>query len=150
MATAAFSFASAVIFALGLGISGMINPGKVQAFLDLAGHWDASLAFVMMGAAGVSFVLFRFILKRRLPIVGGEWHLPRKNEIDPQLIGGALLFGVGWGLAGFCPGPALVGIAFGKIEIYVFVAAMCTGGLVHYLVHVLLKKIAMPERVSDF
>ena len=150
MMEACSSFLTALIFALGLGISGMINPNKVLAFLDLAGHWDPSLAFVMLGAVGVSFVLSRFILKRRSPIVGGEWDVPRKKELDPPLIIGALLFGVGWGLAGFCPGPALVGLAFGKTQVFVFVAAMCFGGLVHYLEHVLLKKVSLPKRVADY
>jgi uncharacterized membrane protein YedE/YeeE len=116
-----------MIFGLGLAVSGMINPAKVLAFLDVAGRWDPSLAFVMAGAVGVTFVAFRLILKRPAPVLGGSFEFPSAKGIDRPLLAGATLFGIGWGLVGFCPGPALASLAFGLPQSVVFVAAMLAG-----------------------
>ena len=122
-----FSFLGGLTFAAGLLISGMANPAKVQAFLDLAGEWDPSLAFVMVGAIVVGIVAFRIANDRTSSFLGGTMHLPTKSNIDRRLILGSVVFGVGWGLAGFCPGPALVALGAGEAKAVVFVAAMLAG-----------------------
>ena len=116
-----------VLFGLGLTISEMINPARVIGFLDLAGQWDPTLAFVMAGALAVTLPLFRFILRRPCPLLDRQFHLPTQSQIDRRLIFGAAIFGVGWGLAGFCPGPALAGLASGNPGVFLFVAAMVGG-----------------------
>jgi len=116
-----------VLFGLGLTISEMINPARVIGFLDLAGRWDPTLAFVMAGALAVTLPLFRFILRRPCPLLDRQFHLPTQSQIDRRLIFGAAIFGVGWGLAGFCPGPALAGLASGNPGVFLFVAAMVGG-----------------------
>ena len=116
-----------VLFGLGLTISEMINPARVIGFLDLAGRWDPTLAFVMAGALAVTLPLFRFILRRPCPLLDRQFHLPTQSQIDRRLIFGATIFGVGWGLAGFCPGPALAGLASGNPGVFLFVAAMVGG-----------------------
>jgi len=116
-----------LVFGLGLIVSGMANPAKVLGFLDLAGAWDPSLALVMAGAIGVSLVAFIFARGRTHSLLGAEMEMPRKRGIDGRLVGGALLFGMGWGVAGFCPGPALVALGMGQIKAVVFVAAMLSG-----------------------
>jgi uncharacterized membrane protein YedE/YeeE len=125
------AFLSGVIFALGLGISGMTRPGTVLAFLDVAGAWDPSLAFVMLGAIGTHALLLRAILARRTPVLAPRFALPTRREIDGRLVGGAALFGIGWGLAGFCPGPAITSLVGGRVEPLVFVAAMLGGMLLY-------------------
>ena len=124
-------FAIGLIFGLGLLISGMSNPAKVLNFLDVGGiatgTWDASLAFVMAGAVAVTFIGYKLVLKRSQPIFGGKFHLPGKAEIDPRIIVGPAIFGVGWGLAGFCPGPAFTALGFGTKAALLFVAAMLAG-----------------------
>ena len=122
-----FSFLGGLTFAAGLLISGMANPAKVQAFLDLAGEWDPSLAFVMVGAIVVGIVAFRIATNRTSNFLGGAMHLPATRDIDRRLILGSVVFGVGWGLAGFCPGPALVALGAGETKAAVFVAAMLAG-----------------------
>ena len=131
----ASAFIAGLVFAIGLGIGGMTNPAKVLGFLDVAGAWDPSLAFVMLGAIGVGAVAFRRILARPRPVLESAWSLPATRGIDRNLLLGAALFGVGWGLAGFCPGPALVSLAFLKPEVYLFVAAMAGGFLAHRVWH---------------
>jgi len=121
------SFVCGIVFALGLGISGMTQPSKVIGFLDIAGAWDLSLAFVMVGAIGVYFVAFRMIRMRRAPMLTGRFSIPTRNDIDPQLILGATIFGAGWGLGGFCPGPAITSLASGAAPVVVFVASMVAG-----------------------
>ncbi|MCB2113393.1 MAG: DUF6691 family protein [Parvularculaceae bacterium] len=116
-----------VLFGLGLTISEMINPAKIIAFLDVSGKWDPSLLLVMASALAVSFVGYRIALSRRAPLFGAAFQLPSKSTIDRPLIIGAGLFGVGWGLAGLCPGPAVSAISLGKVEIYVFLIAMFAG-----------------------
>jgi uncharacterized membrane protein YedE/YeeE len=115
------------VFAVGLAISGMTQPAKVIGFLDVTGAWDGSLVFVMGGAVLVSFVLFRLIVRRPSPAHGPRFHLPTKRDIDSPLVLGAALFGIGWGLAGYCPGPAVASLAFGNAEALAFVVAMLVG-----------------------
>jgi uncharacterized protein len=125
------SFISGIVFALGLGISGMTRPIKVIGFLDFAGHWDASLAFVMIGAIAVYFTAYRLIRKRSAPLLGGKFSVPERKDIDRNLILGAAVFGVGWGLGGFCPGPAITSLASGAAPVTVFVLAMAAGIYLH-------------------
>ena len=129
--TVLVQFAIGLLFGLGLIISGMSNPAKVLNFLDLgsipAGTWDASLAFVMAGAVAVTFVGFRHVLKLAHPLFADRFHVPTRSDIDPKIIVGPAIFGIGWGLAGFCPGPALTALGFGSISAFVFVVAMFAG-----------------------
>lgn len=119
-----------VVFALGLGIAGMTQPGKVIAFLDIFGDWDPSLAFVMGGAVGVNLLLYRFTLRRSRPLLEPAFVVPSRRRINARLLGGAALFGVGWGLSGYCPGPALTTSVSGAVPVLVFVAAMLAGMLI--------------------
>jgi uncharacterized membrane protein YedE/YeeE len=118
---------SGALFGLGLAVSGMTNPAKVIGFLDFAGGWDPTLAFVMGGALLVTIPAFRLILGRQRPILAGDFALPTKTSLDARLLGGAVLFGVGWGLSGFCPGPAVVALTTGLTPVFAFVAAMVAG-----------------------
>ncbi len=120
-------FIVGLLFGLGLLLSGMTDPGKVLGFLDLFGQWDPSLAFVMGGAILVGFFAFAVAKKRTSNFLGGALSLPKSNVIDKRLVIGSLLFGAGWGLAGFCPGPALVSMASGQAQALIFVAAMVVG-----------------------
>lgn len=122
------SLVAGVVFGLGLAVAEMTNPLKVLDFLDLAGNWDPSLAFVMGGAVMVTLVAFRFVLRRPVPLYGDRFHLPTLTQLDRKLLGGAALFGIGWGLAGYCPGPALATILSGNSETWLFVPAMLVGG----------------------
>ncbi|MFC5606283.1 DUF6691 family protein [Variovorax soli] len=122
-------FLVGLVFGWGLLLSGMTDPGKVQGFLDLFGHWDPSLALVMGGAIAVGIFAFALARRRTSAILGGPIRLPASNEIDRRLIAGSLIFGAGWGLAGFCPGPGIVAMAAGEIKAAVFVAAMLVGML---------------------
>lgn len=124
------AFASLVvgfIFALGLGLSGMTRPEKVVSFLDIFGNWDPSLLFVMVGAIAVHFVTYRLIRRRPSPVLTPDWHVPTKKNITPALVVGSFLFGVGWGLAGFCPGPALASLASLREGPVLFVVSMIFG-----------------------
>ncbi|SDB82449.1 YeeE/YedE family protein [Paraburkholderia lycopersici] len=121
------AFACGLLFGLGLIVSGMANPAKVLGFLDLAGQWDPSLAFVMAGAIALAAPAFRLARSRRQSFGGAPMQLPTARRIDGRLVGGALLFGAGWGLAGFCPGPALVAAGSGEPRAWLFVAAMLAG-----------------------
>lgn len=123
----ATSLLAGLVFGLGLIVSGMADPAKVLGFLDLAGAWDPSLAFVMGGAVGVGLVAFFVAGRRRRSWLGAEMRLPTARQIDRRLVGGGLLFGIGWGVAGFCPGPALVALGLGETKALVFVAAMLAG-----------------------
>ncbi len=123
----AVEFAVGLLFGWGLILAGMTDPGKVIGFLDLAGAWDPSLAFVMGGAIAVGFFAFALAKKRTTNLFGGALHLPTSRDIDRPLVIGALLFGAGWGLAGFCPGPGIVSMAAGEFKGLVFVAAMVAG-----------------------
>ena len=121
------AFFIGLLFGLGLLLSGMTDPGKVQGFLDLAGAWDPSLAFVMGGAIAVGFFAFALAKQRTRSFLGGGMYLPKATQIDRRLVLGSLTFGVGWGLAGFCPGPGLVSMASGETKGLVFVLAMLMG-----------------------
>ncbi len=123
----ALAFVAGLVFGLGLLLSGMADPGKVLGFLDLAGAWDPSLAFVMAGAIGVGALAFALARRRKRSLLGDAMQLPTKTGIDRRLVAGSLLFGAGWGLAGFCPGPALVALGMGESKAIVFVAAMLAG-----------------------
>ncbi|MBX9610460.1 MAG: hypothetical protein K2X51_02415 [Burkholderiales bacterium] len=120
-------FVVGLLFGLGLILSGMVDPGKVLGFLDLAGPWDPSLAFVMGGAILVGVFAFAVARKRTTSFLGDAMRLPTSGVIDRRLVGGGLLFGAGWGLAGFCPGPALVSLGAGQPKAAVFVVAMLAG-----------------------
>jgi len=125
------AFLAGLVFGVGLILSGMTDPGKVIGFLDIAGNWDPSLAFVMGGAVLIGFFAFRLAGQRARGFLGGAMELPRRRDIDARLVGGSIVFGVGWGLAGFCPGPALVSFGSGQDKAVVFVAAMLAGMLVY-------------------
>ena len=121
------AFVGGLLFGTGLIISGMTDPSKIIGFLDVAGAWDPSLAFVMGGAVLVGFIAFRFARKRNQSFLGGAMHLPTARQIDRPLILGSLAFGVGWGLAGYCPGPAVVAFGAGQDKAVVFLVAMIAG-----------------------
>lgn len=127
------SFAAGVLFALGLGIGGMTQPAKVVNFLDFAGTWDPSLAFVMIGAIPVYFLCHRMALGRLSPLFVTEFSVPKPRGVDSGLLLGSAIFGVGWGLGGFCPGPALTSLASGASPTLIFVAAMVGGMILHKL-----------------
>jgi len=116
-----------LIFGLGLIIGGMTNPAKVLAFLDITGDWDPSLAFVMVGAIAVGFFAFREAKQRKWSVLGFSIELPERTNIDKPLVIGAVLFGMGWGLAGFCPGPAIASVLIGGSSVWIFVASMLAG-----------------------
>ena len=118
---------SGMIFGLGLSLSQMINPEKVISFLDVSGDWDPSLAFVMMGALAVTFISFKWILNRSEPILENGFHLSKRSEVDKSLLGGAAIFGMGWGMSGFCPGPAVASLGLGSIEAVVMVLSIYVG-----------------------
>ncbi|WP_066338156.1 DUF6691 family protein [Azohydromonas lata] len=121
------SFLSGLVFGLGLILSGMADPAKVLGFLDLAGAWDPSLALVMGGALAVGLVAFTVAKRMKTSLLGEPMRLPTATRLDARLVGGSLLFGVGWGVAGFCPGPALVALGMGEVKAALFVAAMLAG-----------------------
>ncbi len=129
--TLLIQFAIGLIFGVGLVISGMSDPAKVLNFLDLAaipaGTWDASLAFVMAGAVAVTFVGYRLVLRRTAPLFADTFHLPTARRIDARVLIGPAIFGIGWGLAGFCPGPALTALGGGTAKAAIFVIAMIGG-----------------------
>ena len=116
-----------LVFGLGLIVSGMADPAKVLGFLDLGGAWDPSLAFVMAGAIGVGAFAFAMARKRSVSFLGAAMKLPTSRDIDRRLVIGSVVFGIGWGLAGFCPGPGLVALGMGEVKALVFVVAMLLG-----------------------
>jgi uncharacterized protein len=125
------AFVAGVIFAIGLGLAGMTQPDKVIAFLDVFGAWNPALALVMGSAMAVYALLYRVALRLEAPILGGALQIPTRSDLNPRLLGGAALFGVGWGLSGFCPGPALVSTASGNGTVLMFVLAMTVGMCLH-------------------
>jgi uncharacterized membrane protein YedE/YeeE len=127
MTTVFTALLTGLVFGLGLIVSGMVNPAKVLGFLNLAGAWDPSLALVMVGAIVVSAFAFALARKRTASFLGVAMKLPSARDIDRRLVIGSVLFGIGWGIAGFCPGPGLVALGMGEIKALVFVAAMLAG-----------------------
>ena len=125
------AFIGGLIFALGLGISGMTDANKVINYLNFAGDWDPSLAFVTIGALGVHLLLYRLILRRKSPLFCSQFHFPTRRDITPQLVVGSGLFGVGWGLGGYCPGPGLVSLSSFGLPAVVFVGSMFLGMTLH-------------------
>lgn len=123
----AVAFVVGFIFGLGLVISGMTQAQKIIGFLDVLGKWDPSLIFVMLAAIPVHFLSYRYIAQRSSPMFDVKWHYPTKREITKPLIWGSILFGVGWGLGGFCPGPAIVAVGSGSLSILVFIISMLVG-----------------------
>ena len=123
----AAAFLAGVLFALGLGVGGMTQPARVIGFLDVAGRWDPSLAFVMAGAVATYGALFRVIRRRVRPVLTPTFALPTRRDVDGRLLTGAAIFGIGWGLVGYCPGPAIVSLAAGAAPVLVFVTAMLAG-----------------------
>lgn len=121
------AFVAGALFGLGLTVSRMIDPAKVLGFLDVAGNWDASLALVMAGALMVMGPAYRLARGRRAPLAAEAFHIPDRRYIDAPLLLGAVVFGIGWGLVGLCPGPAVSGLALGRYEVLVFVLAMLAG-----------------------
>lgn len=128
-----FQFAVGLTFGLGLLLSGMSDPAKVLNFLDFAGigsgNWDPSLAFVMAGAISVNVIGYRLVLRQSRPLLDETFHLPTQQGLDLRILSGPAIFGLGWGLAGFCPGPALTALGFGSSAAVIFVAAMAVGML---------------------
>ena len=116
---------------LGLAVSGMTDPRRVLGFLDVFGDFDPALLWVLGGAVATTTVLFRFVLRRGSPVLADTFHLSNLERLDPKLVGGAALFGVGWGIAGYCPGPALAGLGIASVEALWFVPAMLAGMLLH-------------------
>ena len=116
-----------ILFGIGLSLSQMINPNKVLNFLDISGHWDPSLIFVMMGALAVALVSFNLILKRPAPVIAESFHISKKSLIDKRLILGAAIFGIGWGFSGYCPGPAVAGLGLLSWESVIMVVAIYLG-----------------------
>jgi uncharacterized protein len=127
MAKSIAALVAGLIFGAGLAISGMTDPSKVLGFLDLFGRWDPSLAFVMGGALAVAIPGYAWARSRGQPMLDERFVVPGSNQIDARLIGGAAIFGVGWGLAGFCPGPAIANLSTGNWRVALFVAAMLAG-----------------------
>ena len=121
------------LFGIGLTVSQMINPEKVLSFLDFFGAWDPSLALVMLGAVGVSAVVFRLALKQPRPVFATAFQVPSRSDVDNRLIAGGVIFGLGWGLVGWCPGPAIASLALVQVESFIFLAAMIAGMLLYRL-----------------
>ncbi len=134
MKSALTSFLVGFIFAIGLGIAGMTQPAKIIGFLDVFGAWDPTLVFVMLGAIAVHLVTYKFIRKKKTPLLSKAWHVPTSRDITPSLISGSVLFGIGWALGGYCPGPAITSLASLQLRPLIFVISMIFGMLVFRLV----------------
>jgi uncharacterized protein len=126
-----FALGAGFVFGTGLWLSGMANPRKVIDFLDITGRWDPSLLLVMGSAVVVTLIGFHLVLKQAKPLFSEKFEIPTATSIDPKLVGGAIVFGLGWGIAGYCPGPALTALATLSTESIVFVASMIAGGVLH-------------------
>jgi len=129
------ALAAGALFGVGLAMSGMTDPRRVLGFLDVAGDFDPTLLFVLGGAVATTLVSFRFVLRRGSPVLAETFHVANLRGIDAKLLAGAAIFGVGWGLAGYCPGPALAGLGIGSVEALWFVPAMLVGMALHRLVN---------------
>lgn len=123
----AAGYLAGLLFGVGLAISGMTDPARVLGFLDVAGVWDPTLMFVLGGAVGTTFVGYRLVFARGTPLFGTHFQLPSKQELDAKLLGGAALFGVGWGLSGYCPGPAIASVGGATLPLLALLAAMVLG-----------------------
>lgn len=145
----AVGFLAGFVFAIGLGVSRMTQPAKIQAFLDVAGDWDPSLIFVMGGAVVTSFLMFRWANRYPAPILAERFVQPTQSGIDGRLLGGAAVFGLGWGLSGFCPGPAITAVVSLHPGVLVFVAAMMAGMLAFHYGDAWLKRGAGQASASD-
>jgi uncharacterized membrane protein YedE/YeeE len=143
MAKTASAFAVGLLFGLGLLVSGMADPAKVLAFLDVTGRWDPSLAFVMAGAVAVSATGYLVARRRGRPLLASRLEIPNRRDLDPRLIAGAAVFGIGWGLAGLCPGPALTLLTVAPAQAVTFVVAMVVGMLAFHLLPVAAPKPAV-------
>jgi uncharacterized membrane protein YedE/YeeE len=146
------AFGCGLLFGAGLVIGGMTRPSKVVGFLDLFGNWDASLAFVMGGAVAVNAIAYHFVVRRAHPVLAEEFAIPKRIEIDGRLIGGAVLFGVGWGLAGYCPGPAVTSLLSGHLAPPIFMIGMVAGMFGYSLAaeHIGSALVARPEPGVSF
>ncbi|WP_227270398.1 DUF6691 family protein [Roseobacter weihaiensis] len=133
-----YALFTGLIFGIGIALSGMMNPAKVLNFFDVAGTWDPSLAFVMGGALVITFVGYRLVWRRNAPLFGDRFQVPTSTKIDGSLIGGSALFGIGWGIAGFCPGAALPALGTGRWEVVLFIVAVVVG----FVLRRLLAKIS--------
>ncbi|MCX7561313.1 YeeE/YedE family protein [Sulfitobacter sp. F26204] len=122
-----YALLTGLVFGVGISISGMINPAKVFNFFDIAGTWDPSLAFVMGGAVIVTFLGYRLVWRRQAPLFDDAFQIPNNSSIDARLVGGSAIFGIGWGIAGFCPGAAIPALGTGRWEVVLFLAAVTTG-----------------------
>lgn len=122
-----FAGLTGLVFGIGIALSGMMNPAKVLNFFDVSGTWDPSLAFVMGGALIVTAVGYRLVWRRAQPLFGGTFQIPSNTQIDRKLIGGSALFGIGWGIAGFCPGAAIPALGTGRWEVVLFIGAVVAG-----------------------
>ncbi len=122
-----YALATGLVFGVGIAVSGMMNPAKVFNFFDVAGVWDPSLAFVMGGAVIVTFIGYRLVWRHKAPLFGGRFQIPTSSAIDARLIGGSAIFGVGWGIAGFCPGAAIPALGTGRWEVALFLASVTAG-----------------------
>jgi uncharacterized membrane protein YedE/YeeE len=136
------AFAAGLVFGFGLIVSGMTDPSKVTGFLDLAGRWDPSLAFVMVGAIFVGMAGYALARKRTASFLGGAMHLPTGRQIDRRLVLGSLVFGAGWGLAGFCPGPAIVSLGAGYDKAAAFIVAMLAGMAIYEIMERYIRPVA--------
>jgi uncharacterized membrane protein YedE/YeeE len=143
------AFASGLLFGLGLIISRMVDPAKVLGFLDIFGNWDPSLALVMGGAVVVSSIGYAVAKRRGFPLLAPRIEVPNRRDLDPRLLTGAGLFGVGWGLVGLCPGPALTALSFGPLPILVFVAAMIAGMILFQALSSDWKQVAFQREASE-
>lgn len=127
MKNALIAFVVGLVFSIGLSVAGMTQPQKIIGFLDVFGNWDPSLMFVMMGAIGVHFFAYKYIAQKNKPTFDENWHIPNRKDITPALIIGSILFGFGWGLGGFCPGPAITSLASFEIKPILFFVSMLSG-----------------------
>ena len=148
MKTTLVAFISGMVFAVGLGIGGMTQPAKVIGFLDFTGNWDPSLAFVMFGAIGVHSLFYRMLRNRPSSRFSFAISLPSRTQIDSLLLGGSVIFGIGWGIAGFCPGPALTSLASGNLSAMIFSVAMVAGIFVFDFIRVLSAREVRAENTS--
>lgn len=131
----AVALASGLLFGFGLALAGMTDPMKVLGFLDITGDWDASLMLVLGGAVGMTALCFRKVMQRQCPMLASEFHLPKKTKIDTPLVIGSVMFGIGWGISGYCPGPGVALLAAPNAETLYFLPAMLAGWLLYALVN---------------